>query len=199
MKYSGARIKMSPKRLRQQILPSDADNIYIRIRCDDELIGNVFATRWIHENRELLWITQLCVHSDYRNRGIAKMLLRELRGDEYHAVGILSSHPFAVSAVLRVFGRGVEEVDLSFIKECARDVMESCPVVYVRDAKLVGGLFTDEMKAMACADTGFWVDHGEPNQALRLIEEKGVRWPLGDLPEGCEFLGLVETIRRSDE
>jgi hypothetical protein len=45
----GARVKMSSKKLMDQILPLGADNIYIRMLIDNELVGNVFATRWVCE------------------------------------------------------------------------------------------------------------------------------------------------------
>jgi hypothetical protein len=34
---------------------------------------------------------------------------------------------------------------------------------------------------ISCADTQFWVDHGEPLEALQLIKEKGAIWPFGNL------------------
>lgn len=37
---------MSSKKLEEQILPSGADNIYIRMLVDNKLVGNVFGTRW---------------------------------------------------------------------------------------------------------------------------------------------------------
>jgi hypothetical protein len=78
--------------------------------------------------------------------------------------------------------------------------MASCPVEYVRNSTLRGNLFSDmdetediDGKAVvSCADTGFWVDHQESEQALRVLKAKGVKWPLGELPQGCEFLVLVE-------
>jgi hypothetical protein len=78
--------------------------------------------------------------------------------------------------------------------------MASCPIEYVRNSTLRGTLFSDmdniediDGKAVvSCADTGFWVDHQESEEALKALKAKGVKWPLGELPEGCEFLVLVE-------
>jgi hypothetical protein len=78
--------------------------------------------------------------------------------------------------------------------------MASCPVEYVRCAKLRGTLFPSDVNegVVSCADTGFWVDHSEPKEALRILkEEKRVEWPLGELPEGCEFLILAK-VREKD-
>lgn len=198
---------MSPKKLKQQVLPSGADNIYIRMLIDNQLAGNVFGTRWVYEGRQMLWVTQLCVSNKFRNQGIAKKLLEALRQDEC-CVGILSSHPFAILATLRVFGRGPADVDLETTKYHARAVMKSCPVGYVKEAKLRGSLFEDEAsvkdRAISCADTEFWVDHQEPLEALEIVRERGIVWPFGDLPDGHEFLVLVkanesDNTRRSDK
>lgn len=49
--------------------------------------------------------------------------------------------------------------------------------------------------SVCCADTGFWVDHAEPRAALEIVKNRGVEWPYGDLPEGCEFLVLVKGVK----
>jgi hypothetical protein len=149
----------------------------------------------------MVWITQLCVSSEYRNRGYAKGLLENLgQSDNDRAFGSLSSHPFAILAVLRVYGRGVEDVNFDMTKAHARSIMQSCPVAYVTQAKLHGSLFDSlvDDKSVSCADTGFWVDHEEPLAALISVREKGIDWPLGDLPEGHEFLIIVNTKTSED-
>jgi predicted GNAT family acetyltransferase len=189
---------MSPDKLRQQILPANTNNIYVRLSTSDELAGNVFAARWEYKpGHQILWITQLCVSSKYRNQGIAKKMLDSLRDNE-EAVGILSSHPFAVLAVLRVFGHGSEDVesDLEMTKENAREIMGFCPVGYVQEAKLREEGEDVKVKdgVISCADTGFWVDHQEPLAALKTLKDEGRKWHLGDLPEGHEYLVIVRGI-----
>lgn len=66
--------------------------------------------------------------------------------------------------------------------------MQSCPVAYVREAKVC-----KEDRRVCCADTEFWVDHEEPTAALATLRGKGVEWPLGELPEGHEYLAIVTT------
>lgn len=171
---------------------------------DDELVGNVFGTRWVSERETVLWITQLCVSSCHRNQGVAKRLLTAVHQDGDHSVGILSSHPFAIAAVMRVFSCGIENAELETTRGNARAVMDGCPVGYVRMAKLRGGLFADgdedvvvDGGTVSCADTGFWVDHGEPDLALRVLRERGIEWPLGMLPDSHEFLVLVKAREKS--
>ncbi len=188
----GARIKMSPTHLARQILSSGAENKYVRAIRDDELVGNVFGTRWMCDGRSMLWVTQLCVKSGHRSRGVAKQLLELLRDDEC-AVGVLSSHAHAILAVLHVYGNSTEMVDLEMTQKNARAIMESCPVQYVRNAKLHGSFFGKEGNgSVSSADTQFWVDHEEPLEALCAVRRKGTEWPLGELPDGHEFLIVVD-------
>ena len=37
-----------------------------------------------------------------------------------------------------------------------------------------------------------WVDHEEPLQALRIVNERGVIWTFGDLSDGYEFVVWVD-------
>ena len=113
------------------------------------------------------------------------------------AFSILSSHPAAIMAALRAWGRGIEAVDIHFAKNHAAGIMAASPVAYVRDEKLKGRKFVihdhdNEDGAVCCADTKFWVDHAEPLTVL--AEVKANRnmdvWPFGELPPGCEFLAL---------
>jgi len=191
----GRRVRMSPDRLRQQVLPANANNFHARATCGGELAGHVFATRWNYEGREICWITQLCIDPKYRRHRLATGLLLKLReGKNDRGFGILSSHPAAILAALRAFGRGIEEVDLKMAREHARAIMDCSPVGYVKEAVLRGGLFKThgEDNVVCCAYTNFWVDHTEPLEVLQAVKARGIDWPFGDLPEGCEFLVMVE-------
>jgi hypothetical protein len=119
----------------------------------------------------------------------------KLREDEAdRGFGILSSHPAAILAALRAFGRGIEEVNLEMVREHVSAIMQSSPVDYVKEAKPKGSLFgqDNEEGIICCADTNFWVDHAEPMAALEQVKMRGVNWPFGELPEGCEFLVFVK-------
>ena len=71
-------------------------------------------------------------------------------------MGILSSHAHAVPAVMHVYGRSSQEFDLSMTRDCAREIMDSCPIQYVRDANLHGSLSeVGGDGGVSCADTQF--------------------------------------------
>ena len=194
----GTRVRMSKHHLRAQCLPPGALTTYVRATVDGHLAGRVFACRWMYDEKVVCWVTQLVVHREYRERGLATGLLSELREEGDAVVGVLSSHAGACRAAARAFGDGIDAVELGFIREHAEGIIRVSPVVYVKDAKLRGRLLgeDDGEGTVSCADTKFFVDHAEPLQALAVVRED-VGWPLGTLIEGHEFLLIVEARPRS--
>lgn len=76
--------------------------------------------------------------------------------------------------------------------------MKASPISYVRDSKLRGSLFgtQDPNGMVSCVDTGFFVDHTEPLEALASVQED-MNWPLGKLLDGHEFVLFFEAKRRA--
>ena len=180
---------------------------------DDSLAGNAFACRWVYNNKTICWVTQLVVHQDYRERGLATGLLNQLKDYNDDIYGIMSSHPAACLAAAKAFGSkrififvmnlmlniigSINTVRLDFIKEHAEEIMRASPIRYVKDAKLRGSVFSpeDANGLVSSVDTGFWVDHTEPIEALAWARDV-VDWPLGELHDGHEFLLILEVRRR---
>lgn len=100
----GSRVRLSKSRLRAQYLPENATCSYVRVTVDDRLAGNVFACRWSYKDKTVCWVTQLVVHGDFRERGLAFGLLNQLRQDNDAIYGIMSSHPAACLAAAKAFG-----------------------------------------------------------------------------------------------
>lgn len=126
-------------------------------------------------------------------------MLNHLREHTDNFVGIMSSHPAACTALSKVFGRHVDNIDLDYIAQNAPAILQSCPIECIRNAKPAGTLFQpgSESIIVSAADTNFEVDHPEPNQALEVIK-KNVKWPLGELAEAHELLLLIQHKRSSD-
>ena len=63
--------------------------------------------------------------------------------------------------------------------------------------ELRGSLFEDECTtgAVSCVFTNFYVDHGEPLEALAVYKGTG-RWVLGELLDGHEFLIILFACKR---
>ncbi|KAH6631281.1 hypothetical protein F5144DRAFT_547417 [Chaetomium tenue] len=196
----GTRVKLNVSRLRSQHLPPGARCSYVSVHVDEALAGNVFACRWEYQGRQVCWITQLVVHREYRGRRLATRLIEKLRDIDDEIFGIMSSHPAACIAGSKACaGFPLPHISRHFIQSCAKEVMASSAIPYVRDAKLRGALFsdsaTDTEGLISGADTEFYVDHEEPLSALAWIRAHS-EWPLGDLPEGHEFLFMCCVRRR---
>jgi GNAT superfamily N-acetyltransferase len=95
---------MSEKRLRAECLPSDAECSYVRATVDGCLAGHAFACRWKFNEKTVCWISQLVVHRQYRESGLAGSLLNELKQDDDDIYGIVSSHAAACLAAANAFG-----------------------------------------------------------------------------------------------
>ncbi len=135
-----------------------------------------------------------------------------LDGDE-DVFGIMSSHPAACKALAKAFGgacaylmvsRTTDELDvpfteipLDFAKNHASGVLNSSPIAYIRDAEPCGSIFDpDDATGMVMgANSHFFVDHAEPLDALYSLQADG-DWPLGNLPDGREFMFLFERSKR---
>ncbi len=91
----------------------------------------------------------------------------------------------------------IGNVHLSLIGDRGRRIMSSSPIGYIKNATPRGSLFEPNVTdgTISCVDTGFFVDHEEPLEALRRVRED-TDWPLGELLEGHEFLLILEARRR---
>lgn len=74
--------------------------------------------------------------------------------------------------------------------------MKDSPIDYVATAVVAGSLFREDSTGLISGvDTNFFVDHEEPLHALNHV--KSFRhWPLGDLPDGHEFLLVLPAQAR---
>ncbi|EEU33995.1 uncharacterized protein NECHADRAFT_85402 [Fusarium vanettenii 77-13-4] len=184
----GNRIKINPKRLRDRYLPGHADCSYTRALLDGRLVGHAITCRWDWDGKRVCWVTQLVVHTQYRNQGIATRLLRLSRADSDDIYGILSSHPFSCMAAATSFGDSIINPPLDFTRQHAQEVLKASPIDYVAAAVVKGSLFgNDSTDLVSGADTQFFISHEEPDAAMNDALSQG-RWPLGNLPEGHEYL-----------
>ncbi|KAI0403465.1 hypothetical protein F4802DRAFT_290549 [Xylaria palmicola] len=196
----GHRVRMSASRLREQCLPAGAQCLYVSVIVDGVLAGNAFGCRWTYNHKQVCWVAQLVVHSDYRERRLATRLLEKLRKDEDEIFGIMSSHPAACMALSKACTNvALPSISLDFARDHAAGVLAGSPISYVRDAKLRGSLFPQDVAAeedhISLVDSGFFVDHEEPLSALGWLRDKDL-WSLGGLPDGHEFILVFQGARR---
>ncbi|KAI8713817.1 N-acetyltransferase domain-containing protein [Fusarium sp. LHS14.1] len=191
----GNRIKINPKQLRDYYLPDHADCSYARALLDGRLVGHALICRWNWNGKRVCWVTQLVVHMQYRHQGIATTLLRLSRVESDDIYGILSSNPFACMAAATSFGGSIINLPLDFIRQNAQEILKASPVNYVKTAVVKGSLFGhDSTDLVSGIDTQFFVDHEEPDAALKTALRRG--WPLGNLPQGHEYV-LVFPVKAS--
>ena len=89
----------------------------------------------------------------------------------------------------------IADTDLQFVAANARAVLKSTPVAYLRGAELHGTLFGTQQAAgegvVTSVNTNYWIDHTEPLAVIKAFAQSARGWPLGNLPEGHEFLVIV--------
>jgi GNAT superfamily N-acetyltransferase len=99
---SGSHVRLGKERLRKEYLPEGISS-YARVSVDGKLAGNAFVCRWTVADKTVCWITQLVVHRDYRERGLATGLLNSIMLEEDGLYGIMSSQPAACLAAANAF------------------------------------------------------------------------------------------------
>lgn len=75
--------------------------------------------------------------------------------------------------------------------------MKSSPIPYIQNATLRGTIFQPEDASgmVSGVNTGFFVDHEEPQKVLQAVRGNW-QWPLGDLPDGHEYLLVMPAKHR---
>ncbi|KAG1775130.1 hypothetical protein EV702DRAFT_1120677 [Suillus placidus] len=191
----GQPVKMTGSKLRSQSVSVPDHTVLVTCFQHDKLVGHAFASVWSFEGGVAGWITQLVVDRSLRKRYIATQLLQTLKThplfQRVTAIGLVSAHPAACTALAKYTNVGVHAVDLPFIGEHAAKVLAASPIDYIKSAQLRGDLFqkNSDTGAVSSAFTEFYVDHAEPLKALEQFKEKG-KWCLGELLEGHEYLAL---------
>ncbi|RYO92146.1 hypothetical protein DL762_001804 [Monosporascus cannonballus] len=86
----------------------------------------------------------------------------------------------------------IEKISMDFIRQNADAIMKASPIPYIKEAQLRGILFEPQNAAgiISGVNTKFFVDHEDPLKALSLIRQEW-DWPLGDLPDGHEYLLIL--------
>lgn len=101
---TGSPVKLSRDRLKKEYLPDNARCSYVTVTIGSRLAGNAFACRWSCDGLVVCWVTQLVIHKEFRERGLAGSLLNALRESTDGAYGLMSSHPAACLAAAKAFG-----------------------------------------------------------------------------------------------
>lgn len=156
--------------------------------AEAELIGYAFAVRVkVRKRRIVTWVTQLVVHSDHQNRGVAKTMLNSIWGfSDHYAWGIASANPYAIRALEKATKR-----------RCRPKVIakQAAPVLAAAGGRIgyLHGRRYDCAAGRSVIDTEFHQDHSLVPERLRqaTASTDGEKWLLGQINPGEEWLGLT--------
>ncbi len=174
---TGNRVKLSPYKLKRQCMFDETCNVSI-VRHDGHIVGHCFYTIFNNNN---VWITQLVVHSNYRNIGMGTSLMSYVLGNNWNIAAIVSSNPYAIRGFERAAGH---RCSINTIKYLIKDVIDLCPINYITGKKYT----VDSTKSVI--DTEFYICHVEIDNILISINSE---WIFGNiLPDGYEFIAIIK-------
>jgi SAM-dependent methyltransferase/GNAT superfamily N-acetyltransferase len=188
-KRPGENIKLSSIKL-QDLLNNDY-SWAVLARYKEKLIAYAFSLRLEFDGNILTWITQLVVHSSYRNQGVATYLLMNLWSfSNHYAWGLLTPSPYAVRALEKATRR---RCDPNIIK------MEADKLLVVGKPYLP--YFPKKTKpnvssVKSVINTEFYISHEGVAKMLRNVSHEK-KWLLGNLVRGEEWFAF--TFRSQEE
>jgi 2-polyprenyl-3-methyl-5-hydroxy-6-metoxy-1,4-benzoquinol methylase/GNAT superfamily N-acetyltransferase len=187
--HPGQPIKLSAKRLQEEWLAHPNSRIAIA-KTHNNIVGYAFAIQiQIPEKGLISWVTQLVVHAEYRQKGIAKRLLNGIWSfSNHYAWGLVTANPYAVRALEKATRRRCEPEFIqnmgNLVLDAGREVIE-----YVKEA-------TPKFKqSLSIVDTSFYVDTSEFSLTQNPDTERD--WKLGNLQPGQEWFAF--TFREQNE
>ena len=142
-----------------------AQAVYVKFQCRD--------------GKQVLWITQLVVREDHRNKGVATRLLQSLwTKNDLWACGLVSCHPYAVKSLEAATSKKCNK-DLSI--QYANEFIQCSHIPYVQNCET-------KFSLTKCAiQTHFYVEHG----MVDTIRSSLVDWQLGSLDAGEEYFAFT--------
>ena len=175
----GRRIKLSPGYYRKM---GENPNMYVSLCYNDEqLLGQAFFLKKVLPNGEKCsWVTQLLVHSSYRNRGIATRLLQSAWGfSDYFAWGLATTNAVTVKTLESVTWRKVDPVVIGMH---LNEIGQLCDEIAFADKK---NIRVDANKSQIF--TNFYPEFQKLKHNLTDVYVSR----LGTIDNGCEWLAFT--------
>jgi 2-polyprenyl-3-methyl-5-hydroxy-6-metoxy-1,4-benzoquinol methylase len=179
------RIRLSKNKV-MEWLKNPNSAIYMA-RDKGELVGYAIAVRLkIPNSGNITWVTQLVVHTDYRNQNVAKNILHSIWGysDDF-AWGLISACPYAVRALEKATRRRCDPLRIK--KDIEKILFAGMDVVHYIPKKKEYNV--DNKVSMI--NTEFFVDHSNVDSMLDAVTSEEVNWKLGRLKEGWEWFAFT--------
>jgi 2-polyprenyl-3-methyl-5-hydroxy-6-metoxy-1,4-benzoquinol methylase/GNAT superfamily N-acetyltransferase len=177
----GNQISLSPAKIRE-FIPSPGWAVLARL--GNELVGYALGIRKeIDGFGTIDWVTQLVVHTEHRNRGVATQLLFTFWGFSDHAAwGLVTTNPYAVRALEHITHR---RCDLAVIRDRLVEIRAAAEgIPYARDREI------DVSGERSVINTEFPISHEKLPEKLRRAR-LSAPWQLGNITEGEEWLAFT--------
>lgn len=183
--HPGKHIRLSKERL-SPWLDSPSAMLYYAT-CEEQLIGYAIAIRAKSKNfGTISWVTQLVVHNEYRNRGIAKNILFSIWGFSTDDVwGIVSSNPYAIRALEKATRRRATPVRIKRNLKRLKNIGSTYVPYINEDAEIK--IDNDNSQI----NTGFFVSHENTQEMLASVVSENIPWLLGMIDEGWEWFAFT--------
>lgn len=125
-----------------------------------------------------VWITQLVVREDMRNRGLATELIAKAWTKDVLAWGLMTSHPYSIRALERATQR---KCDPKTISHYAKDLVKASEIPFFQECKIT----INENTSLIHSE--YFIDHTNVNAIVASQKD----WKLGTLGEGDEFFAFT--------
>lgn len=132
------------------------------------------------------WVTQLVVHSDFRNQDIAKTLLFTIwKFTDHFAWGIVSANPYALRALEKATRRRCAPERIMHNKKKLNTIgIDS--VSYINENTDI-----DIDANVSRIFTKFYIDHSEVLNMIKSVTTPDVPWLMGNIDDGWEWFGFT--------
>jgi len=182
----GKNVKLSVSKIREWF-DSQKSSLYVA-KLNSVIIGYAIAMKiqvpWWKGG--VSWVTQLVVHTDYRNDDVAKNILYSIWCESSnYAWGIISANPYAIRALEKATRR---RSNPKLIGENIGKIMEvgKANLPYLSDNT---GYLVNSTSSKV--NTQFFVDHSSLPEMIKRVTSTDVPWVLGELEEGWEWIAFT--------
>lgn len=164
----GQKVKLSMQKLKEKYLFDDDTYIVIATNENGKVIGHAIGKTFFYHELDgyVSWITQLVVHSDYRNKCIS-IRLCQMAWDLKHSIacGMVTSHPYSVKALKKSTNC---DIDKEKILLHGSKLVQASKIPYLLSA--IDDISYTERRCVL--NTKFYVSHDEIDKIISETNEE---------------------------
>ena len=183
--HPGKAVRLSSEKL---CIWLDSENVTLYYAtCEEKIVGYAIAFSKNEIGYGIVtWVTQLVVHKDYRQQGIAKNILFSIWGFSNHfAWGIVSANPYAIRALEKATRRRAVPMRIKKNATKLRNIGRKHVPFIDEETEF------DITEEKSQVDTKFFVDHGDTVQKIINVTSEDIPWMLGNIRDGWEWFAFT--------